>query len=40
MKPRYKITGKEDLCMDYPDCECIGHLVYKKNLKKIKGGKK
>lgn len=36
MKPRFKITGKEELCIEYPKCNCTHHLEVKKEKKKQK----
>jgi hypothetical protein len=33
MKARFKISGREQLCNNYPNCRCNGHLVYE-NVKK------
>ena len=27
MKARLKNTGKEEVCKDYPNCDCDAHLV-------------
>lgn len=31
MKTRFKNSGREELCKEYPNCNCEGHMVYEKN---------
>ncbi|MBI4155423.1 hypothetical protein HY498_05060 [Candidatus Woesearchaeota archaeon] len=33
MKARFKNSGKEEVCQEYPNCNCKGHLVYVKSSK-------
>jgi len=34
MKARFINNGKQQACLEYPNCNCEGHLVYEKHKKK------
>jgi len=33
MKLRFKNEGLANICVEYPKCNCEGHLIYEKNKK-------